>query len=234
MGPGVFSDTASHSASIADDFLRWRYGNDYSLKDATLDVFERGRLLGFNEGDAHLETFGTTYGTLNTKKEGQVKIFLAGGKGDGGRLGGTDGGEYPFLGMTLIFEKGRVEVSLGFPKRYNPYVAIIPDSKDETVQLFELEGGKLGYNAMFADWISIAQGSQIAKQRTNNVSLAAENAMGYLTRAYNAARANNLSMNFYNQREIPGSQYAIGSTNPLIKVSQEQSQFEQLGNSRNT
>ena len=231
MGSGVFSDTASHCAAIVDDFLRWRYENKHSLTDTSLNLFERGRLFGF-EGDAHLETFGTTYGTLNTKKDGQVKILLAGGKGTGGRLGGTDGGEYPFLGMTLLFEKGRVEVSLGFPNRYNPYVAVIPDDTKADVQFFEIEGGKLGYNAMFADWISRAQGSLIAKERIQNVSLAAENAMGYLTRAYNAARADNFRLSFYPQGEIPGNLYAFGSASPLIKVSQDMSMFEQLGNSR--
>jgi predicted dehydrogenase len=232
MGSGVFADTASHSAAIADDFLRWRYGNEFGLNTASLSVFERSRLHGF-EGDAHLETFGTTVGSSIRTHEGPIKIVLAGGKGTGGRLGGKDGGEYPFLGMTLIFEKGRVEVSLGFPKRYNPYVAIIYDNKTVPVRLFEIMGGKLGYNAMFADWISRAQGSKIANERIHNVSLASQNAMGYLTRAYNEARGNNFRIDgFYHQGTIPGRQYAIGHASPLIGVNSDQSAFEVLGNSR--
>src|SRR3989338_6950222 len=230
-GSGVFADTASHSAAMTDDFIRWWCRNEgLSLNNASLDAFDRARILGYEAGDLHLETYGTTKGSLSTK-DGRVEIYLSGGKGAGGRPGGSQGTEESFLGMVLEFEKGRAIVNLGYPKKHNPHVVYIPDDRAEKVECHEILNGALGYNVMLADWAVKSQGHDIADGRIQNCSTAARNAMAYLTRAYAQAKQEGYLLSFYPLGEIPMGNFEQGAVYPSIEIAGTQSAFEVMGKS---
>lgn len=242
------ADTAPHPVAWADYILNWylkeiaQTAQRVNLGDAEVGAVDTDRiheddlkkvipveeLTGILRDNPEIETHGTLNATLDIPESAnqhtidkQIELRIAAGKGVAGRFGGAQGlrqFDKPSLGLELVFERGRVELSTGY-STYLPYIARIPNRPTvaDPIKLIKVKNGKMGYNNMLVDWLLAAKGH--VTDRIKAVSGAAKNSMTLLHKAHQKIVKDGIKPVIHRLGEIIQPRFteiAHGFVNPLM------------------
>lgn len=219
-------DTSSASIKAMDTY---RLDKKDLVKPGVMTEAEYDEALKINP---NIETHGTLNAKLKIPKEvdreliaDSIDINISAGKGAGGRPGGKGKQKHdkPSLGLELIFEHGRVELSTGYTiaekTLYEPHVVRVPNepSKGNPIKVYTAKGGKLGYNNMLVDWLLAAKG--VFTDRFKAVSRAAKNSIKLMNKTFNHINDQNIKPTIYRLGEVLNpnkANIAFGWVNPLV------------------
>lgn len=141
-------------------------GLGYDMAIHSLAMIDRFLMAGLNKGfsTANIQTafFGKYNDAITTKYPGEtyynthlnvdgINIYADGGKGVGGLEGGRNENPFPYYGITIVGERGQIEVFAGSEK-YRPYISITYNDKSGSEdKLIQLPIDGLGYEALIGD-----------------------------------------------------------------------------------